>query len=948
MAQTEKMSLAEALAFLDRVRRRYILKLALIRCFWMGFTLCILSFYLDALLQFSDNGRLTILVGSVLGVIVTGLVTYKWINSSADRKKMLARLIESEHLELNNDLVNAIDFEEKLQTGAAKNVSAELMQKSVEVAVNKFDRVEGIESLEPRTFQKERRLLYCVFIVWLAAGIGFYNWFATELPRYFDPFGDHPPYSATKFVVNPAGVIVDYGDDLQVNVEAKGKIPKEVTLVMKNQQGALINEAPMFNSGEGKFFQTIEKIHSEMIYYARIQKGRSKYYEIALSKIPRIESTQVSYRYPEYTKLSEKTRVLAEPVLKAYRGTQVTMTIESNRPLKAGTVTVGDKKYEGVAEGKNTVDVTFPMTEDANFVAGVIDIEDNISKQRLEGRIKIVPDDKPTISIVSPGMNSFAIPTAEVPVVMEAYDDLGIRTIGFLRSHNDSDDSRKVLWDDNMGDRFIREVSTFNLADLGVRPGDTIDYYATATDAFPDAPQTTASESFKLKIISEEEYAEFMQSQMDAKDLRQKYDEMIAAFDELAEQQRQLEEQTRELREKLQQDPNAAESEAMKNKLDEMAQRQAELAEKTQSLSEKFAKEASNPPVFDIEKDYKKTLSEWAKSLEKAKDYMEKSAEQIRESTKPSQNCSKCMGGANENQQKALAEMGQQQESKDNIQQANREIEKMIDLMSDVEMFKQLYLAQKGLARQAKSLKNVAQPSFDERVRLKELAEQENLIKDSLNLLKEKLREDAAKIQDEYPKVAGDARSIANEIEDRYISEIMQESQASMNEGSGKRGYPKAKEAADQMEEMISFCKGAAGKGGQQCEFRLKIQMSLEPGNTMGQLSQNMGSGAGMGQMGALGRGSSGFSGGQSNFAMYGNETFGRNMQQKSLPAGDKRIDMETLKEQEPPDPLSGNIEELASQTKNELEIEAKGDSRMMAEYSRFIEAYFQRLAEDK
>ena len=45
---------------------------------------------------------------------------------------------------------------------------------------------------------------------------------------------------------------------------------------------------------------------------------------------------------------------------------------------------------------------------------------------------------------------------------------------------------------------------------------------------------------------------------------------------------------------------------------------------------------------------------------------------------------------------------------------------------------------------------------------------------------------------------------------------------------------------------------------------------------------------------------------------------------------------------------FSGNIEELSKQKENETEFEAEGQNRMMVEYNKLIEAYFQRLAEDK
>jgi hypothetical protein len=463
-------SLSNALALIDSVRRREVRRLVAVRSLWVGLALCIICFYLDALLAFSAHQRLAIAAGFVLALVATCVLTCKWFNYTGNREKMLARLVESEHQELNNDLVNAIDFEQRLGSWQAKNISVELMKKGIELAVNKFETVDSLNSLKPPTFQKELRTLCAVFAVWMLTGALFHSWFVAELPRYLDPFGDHPPYSSTKLIVDPTGTTVNYGDNLLINVTAKEKIPKEVTLVMKNSMGDVINEVPMFSSAEGKFFQTIEEIRSEMIYFARIERGRSKYYKIALSKTPRFESVQVRYRYPEYTKLPHKTAVLTEGIIEGYHNTQVMMTIKSNRPLKAGLVTIGREMYEGQTQGQNSVDIVFWLKEKCVFSALISDIEGNSSTEPFKGKVKIIPDGKPSIAIVSPGMNSFAVPTAKVPIIIEAYDDLGIQRVGFFRNHNGSDDAHKILFEGNQGDTFIQKQETFDLEDLGVRP----------------------------------------------------------------------------------------------------------------------------------------------------------------------------------------------------------------------------------------------------------------------------------------------------------------------------------------------------------------------------------------------------------------------------------------------------------------------------------------------
>ena len=43
-----------------------------------------------------------------------------------------------------------------------------------------------------------------------------------------------------------------------------------------------------------------EQIRTELVYYASAGRGRSKRHVVTLSKIPRIESIELKYRYPTY------------------------------------------------------------------------------------------------------------------------------------------------------------------------------------------------------------------------------------------------------------------------------------------------------------------------------------------------------------------------------------------------------------------------------------------------------------------------------------------------------------------------------------------------------------------------------------------------------------------------------------------------------------------------
>ena len=974
-----QVSVRDAVALLSSVRKRHVWRLAIVRGLWVALTLIVLCFYFDAIVQWGARMRLVLNLGTVAAALVTVVLTQWRLNQAVSRDKMLARLIETEHPEIGNDLTNAIDFENRLDGHCVGGSSPILMRKGIERATESFDQLSTLESLKPPTLRQEYYVLAGVLVAWALSAIVFSGWMFAELPRFLSPFADHPPYSATQLIVDPAGAVVGYGKALTVKVIARGRIPKDVSLLIQNPSEGQVNTIPMFKSQDGSYFQTIEDIRSELVYWAGVEHGRSKYYRVTLCKTPRIEAVRVHYRYPAYSRLVERNATLSETdnTLKAYRGTEVTMTVASNRPLAGGTLSIGDHTYACAGQPDNTVQAVFPLTDQGDFSLTVTDIEGNVSTSPFKGKVAIVPDNRPMVSIVSPAVQSLATPTAKIPIVIEAQDDLGISDVSLFRSLNESDDARKHLVQQANAGVFVNVADTLDLADLGVRPGDEIDFYATATDSLPESPQTISSEPYKLQIISEEQYAQMMQNEMTARDLRLKYDNIIRQIDQLVAAQEQLARETQALLESVAKTAmekaahdalgktrtpgeiqeitlDASVSQDQREKLQDLEHRQDELAKQAQALAQKLQEESQSPPVFDIEKDYKQFLGDFSKQTTVAGGHMVNSAQDMRESSQAARQYLIRLANAAEEQQKALEALGAQtQEMKDKIQQANREIEQVIKLMADVETFKALYVGQKHLARETKSYSEVEAEDLQTRVRLKELAERETSIQKGLETLKKQFREHGEEIRQEYPKVADDAQKIAEEIEQRRIPDLMQAGAAFLNRGSGVQGYPNVVEALKQMAAMISFCEGAGGKGCKNCEFRLKIQMMLNPGNTMSQLAQGLGMGmgesAGLGLVGAFGRGASGYGGGRSNISVFGNDTFGRDMQptESSVIPGAEKAEAQAVNLPARHD-LSGNIEELTPQSKRDDESNVAGDSRMMAEYRQLIEAYFRRLAEDK
>ena len=942
---SHSLTLRQRIHEFSLARRRQISMLATVRVLWVTVLGALTLVYLDVLLILPTPARLGLAAALLATLFVLAIATYWRQTRSASEDRLVARLVEQGDPDLHNDVVNAIDFDDALAGTVRPELSRDLMDHEIHLAADRVAAIRRVDTLRPPSLRGETRALVVLLVIIATLLYVFAGVFGAVVPRYLDPWGDHPPYSPTQLTVEPSNATVEYGENQIVRVTAAGKRPSEMKLVLEGLDGKLASTLPMLDSGDGAYFQTVENVRTDLTYYAEIPRGRSKRYTLALSRIPRIDSVAATYTYPEYTHLPSKSRLLSksDATLTGYAGTQVRLDITSNRPLEGGPVHVGDRALSLTRKSdENTAMVEFPIEQSSDIMAKLVDVEGFESEDVFEGRIEVTPDRRPEIAVVSPGKHSYAIPDARVPIMIEARDDLGIQRVALERSHNGSRDDRKELYEGSGQEIFVNVNELLDMDDLGVRPGDIIEYYATATDTLPDSPQSASTPAFQIAIISHEDYQNFMQETTTADELKAKYDAIMEQLEALSKEQQALADETRALEQKLAE--NGSLSEEEQKRLEELREQQEALAQRTGDLAKKMMEEAQRPAVFDIEKEYKETLEEIAKRLAQAQQEMQAGQENMQPSASQ-----QALQQALEHQQAALDQLGQNEEQfQEEIQQANEDLAKVYKLMADVERFKQIYGAQQMVEREARTYKDETAPDFDERIRLKELAENQDEIRDALDQLKEDMRDHAQEIEQDYPQVAQDARDIAGAIESLEIPGTMASASRSLSVPDAPKGHADAREALDALESLISFCEAAQGQGNSQCELRLKIQMALNPGNTLGQLGKSLGSpgfGQGLGQGMGQGQGS-GMGTSSTAFNMYGNDPLGNPASQES-PYSTRRMH-DAQAEPVPSDALAGSFEELATSKTDMLDLDGGGGEHVIEEYRPLIEAYFRGLAEEE
>ena len=298
-------------------------------------------------------------------------------------------------------------------------------------------------------------------------------------------------------------------------------------------------------------------------------------------------------------------------------------------------------------------------------------------------------------------------------------------------------------------------------------------------------------------------------------------------------------------------------------------------------------------------------------------------------------------GAAAENQQLALKELGQgQQEYAEQVQKPVDELAKMYKLLEDVETFKAIHRAQLELERQARSYREVRNPSLDQHVRLKELSQAQDEIRDAIIDLKTNLSDHAEEIEQELPNVGRDARGIVDGIDGRNIPTVMEQAMGSLSKGDGENGHASTAEAARLLDEMIERVQAAQGSTGQS-EMRLKITMGLDAGNTMQQMQNSIKSG--------FMPSPNGMGGGQSQsstpFDMFGPDAHKGKPTEDSVMSRTK-VDANAKPAQDV-SIIAGSLEEIETPQETDLNIDAEATEPVVEEYRAIIDAYFERIADE-
>ena len=930
----------------------------------------ILALIADVVFQLDSSTRITLIFLFIgFTVFISLLVLHRMIFQKAGVERT-AREIESNDPELGSSLINSLQLTEKLKSEDMSPTSKMLAEKALDDYDKRINIQKFKDILNPGIIGKEIKKSFLAITATALICLIFFNIFKMHIIRYLDPHGDHPAYSLTTLeITSPVeNHKVLYNSDAIVNVEASGHKPSEL-FISYHEEGKkeLLTTIPMYKKGSDAFTQKLSNLKAPVFIYAHTRNKRSVSHKRKIDIIytPQVEKAFVKVSPPEYTGRKSREVPFKWRNVTALKDSLITFTLHSNRPLKSGKIEQIHGAEKSFIEMKpisaNAVSGTIKIQQNMRLRFTVTDTDGNQSIELLKGSLTTTYDSPPTVAITNPQRNSFVTEDFILKVRVQANDDYGVKELRLHRGLNKFYGPVLTFTPEQKSLSSYDQIISIPIKDLGVTPGDVLEFFADTMDNSPEQ-QTAISPIVYLKVISVEEYNDYLRKRAQITDITNKYEDLLERLHQLKEEQEKINEEIAKLEEELKSGKKQNEKE-LKAKINKLIQKQGENNHKKEQLAKDFESFVREHPLFDIEKSFGEELREKAAELRKEAQENNEELEEFSEAAdKAMSNNQQGLGEALQalrvSNDRTLKKLKKEEEELDEkILQTLKDLEKMNQLVRDFNYFVFLYRIQENLTNQLKPFDIVRDLSSRDKLSLKKFAATEKFIGDELISLVKKLRLHADEAEIQFPKAAESARSLADKLEKARIPQLCKDAVNNMLLPDGPESYNMAEWIRREMEKMFNDSiryntpdsdNMSALK--RELDRYLELMLEVPPMDTFSQMCQSAGFGFGNGSgFGIGGRGAGGSGSGYStpgpNIGLLGNEMLNAN--ETAQPGGELggRGNGESGKD---------NTKSVISTNNGEGEKSklgsqgSKGDvvspEALMGEYQNIIDAYFEKV----
>jgi hypothetical protein len=512
----------------------------------LGLTLAavIVVVAVDGVLRLGTTGRL-ILAAALWGTLAMAVLRFLvrgWLEDHRD--DFFAAMVEERHPELRNRLINALQLGRGTSYGSSLLVEAIVHEGSTAVAD-----VEVVECLDKHPTRRSGMwataaaglVVLCVVLVPARFGV--------SLARVLLPLANIEPYTATRIVedsIRPGAARVPEGAAVTIDVRVEGVVPATVRLYRSTgDPDRPLAMKPAGPAGD-TFRALIPEVGTSFRYHITAGDDRSQGYEVEVVKRPRIESIALTAELPAYAEQSPRRTDRSDGEVSGIAGTRIAMELRATKPLREASLVTetGQVLKFAKTDDDSCWRTSFVLWTDqakttappsgqtiaapTRYQLKLLDTDGYENKDPLWQSMSLVKDQPPTVVVTQPGRDLQLKPADALAIRVDAKDDFGLGDVRIEYRVNDEESVRELVRFAHDGPAKPETTDEFKweLARHGLRSGDRVQYWATASDRdIITGPGVTQSRRFSIFVLAPETVVAKLDVQID--DYAQALEELV-------------------------------------------------------------------------------------------------------------------------------------------------------------------------------------------------------------------------------------------------------------------------------------------------------------------------------------------------------------------------------------------------------------------------------------
>ena len=261
------------------------------------------------------------------------------------------------------------------------------------------------------------------------------------LRRFLNPLGNYMRPTATWFAVEalPSHPLSG-GDDFVIRAQLRGRPlvnPRPLVYLTLGAAPAAVQRMQPGHAGVWEL--PVRDVRKNFEFQLVLGPARSAVYRVAVSERPVIETINVTYQYPMYTRWPDRKEVLTSRTITALEGTKAKIELVCNIPLQSATGSVEKEQRIFLIDPHDPRKATrFQYVSTNERLDLLLRARNGLDNSReLPLNIRMVPDSPPVVVIANDSGNRSFFPNEIISLAYKAQDDIGLAEITLVTAHGE-------------------------------------------------------------------------------------------------------------------------------------------------------------------------------------------------------------------------------------------------------------------------------------------------------------------------------------------------------------------------------------------------------------------------------------------------------------------------------------------------------------------------------